>query len=140
MEGFEERSIGKTIFKYAIAFLLCTGLTWLFLLVNHIFEKEELVDIYRVLADAFTFSGLLPILVCALIALANEGALDALGWALKRMIKTLIPMANKSDETYLEYKENRKKVSGFSFLVFTGLAFLIVGIVFIILFYQVYTP
>jgi hypothetical protein len=140
MEDYQDKKVLYTIIKYVGAFLLCSILTWLFLLVNNIFAKTELVDIYRTLADAFTFSGLLPILVCILIALTNEGSLDAIGWMLKRFAKTLIPLGNKSDETYEEYKSRRKKVTGFSFMIYVGLAFLITGIVFIVLFYQVYEP
>ena len=130
--------IKKTIIKYGAAILLDSMLTLLFLLINNVFSKTELVDIYRIIADAFTFSGLLTILITILIAVSNEGALDAVIWMFKRLGKALIPMANRKDETYADFKANRKKTTGYLFLLWVGLGFLVVGVVFVILFFRVY--
>ena len=101
-------------------------------------ESKELVDKYKILTDAFTIPGVVFILVGCLVALSNEGALSSLGWMLKRMFKFLNPFANKNIEKYSDYVANKKKVTGYSFLFYTGLLFTVVSIVFLILFYSVY--
>ncbi len=139
MNDFNEQgTVKKQIIKYISAIFVCSLMTVLFLLINHYFDKTELVEKYKILADAFSLAGLLPILVCALIALSNHGAFDSLAWMMKRFFKTLIPLSNKSDESYADYKARRKSVTGFSFIIYVGLVFLAVGIVFIVLFYGVY--
>ncbi|MCR5564432.1 MAG: DUF3899 domain-containing protein [Gammaproteobacteria bacterium] len=134
----EKRTVKVYILKYSITVFICAFLTVLFLLLNNYFVKDTLVEKYRVLADAFTFSGLFTVLVGCLVFISNAGGLDAIGWMLKRLFKGLIPLANRTDQTYQEYKESRKRVSGYGFLFIVGGVFLVVGIVFIILFFKVY--
>ena len=93
----QKGTVKSYIIKYSVTGLICALLTVLFLLLNNYFVKEELVDKYRILSDAFTFPGILTICVGLLVFLSNAGALDAIGWMLKRLGKMLIPFANRKD-------------------------------------------
>lgn len=134
----EEKNIKKELFKYGAAIIFDSTLTMLFLLLHNVFSKTELVDIYRIIADAFTFSGLISVSIAILIAVSNEGGLDAVIWMFKRLGRSLIPMANRKDETYADFKATRKRTTGYSFILWVGLSFLMVGVVFVVLFFQVY--
>ena len=133
----EVRNIKWIIIKYSICIvvnaLIC--LTCLFL---RNFTKLEAgtKEFYLVWCDSFTIPGLLSILFALFIFLINQGSLTALGYMLKRLAKSLIPFMKKDDLTYYEYQQSRKKISGYLCLLWVGLVFFIVGIVFLILFYN----
>ena len=135
----QENRYKSLLLKYGISIGISTGMVFLTLWSHGFWEENELAIKYKILCDAFTIPGALFILLGCLVALSNEGALSSIGWMFKRMFKMLNPFANKDVEKYSEYMENRKKVSGYSFLFFTGLLFMLVSVVFLILFYSVYS-
>ena len=105
------------------------------------FPAESAAENYRMLADAFTIPGLLFIMFGALLWAAGKGALDGIGYALGYALRALLPGGRFVKEgTFAEYleekKAKRKKAAAYSFLFFTGVAFLIVSGVFIYLFYK----
>ena len=132
-----QSNLKTTIIKYSISTGISLGLVFFILWLHQYWDQTELVEKYKILSDAFTVPGLLFILVGLLVALTNEGSLTALGWMLKRMFKLLNPFSDKNIERYSDYMESRQKVTGFSFLFYTGLAFAAVSIVFLVLYYSV---
>ena len=105
---------------------------------------------YRILCDAFFVPGILLVLFGALAWVAGKDAFAGLSFVGRNMMRALIPGARLKypHQTFYDYleerkarREARKSTSiGLGFLFFTGLAFLAVSIVFLILFYQVYDP
>ena len=134
----EDKPIKNKVIVYVIAFVVNGLITLGLLALRHIFTVTDKVLLYKYIADSFTITGLFPMLLAALIALSNEGSLDALGYMLKRLGKALIPFSKKDDLTYREYLQTRKRVRGYGFLFWVGLAYFIVAIIFIVLFFQVY--
>ena len=100
------------------------------------------VEVYRMLCDAFTIPGMTMILLSALVWLTGQGALSGLGYVTSYALRMLIPRFAKKygrHETYAEYlerKDAKGKPRGYGFLFFTGLAFMIAAIIFMILFYK----
>ena len=133
-----EHPIRTKIICYVACFLVNGLLTLGLLLLRDIFHVTDKALLYRYLADSFTITGVFSVSIAILVALSNQGSLSALGYMLKRLGKALIPFSKKDDMTYYEYLETRKKVSGYGFIFWTGLVFLLVAIVFVVLFYQVY--
>ena len=113
------------------------------MIARYDFATLSWADRYRYLSDAFTIPGLLYLMIYALIWASSLGALDGIGYLLKNTVAALIPgMRAKKPASYFEYmekrKEKRKPINRFRFLLLVGGICLIVAIVFIFLFYQVY--
>lgn len=128
------------ILRFAIAALICAGMT-VFTIVAHGYKDAETLQMkIRILADAFFIPGFVTIMSGFLVMVSNEGFFNGIVYAGSYAIRMLIPGGGlKKKETYAEFLEERAKKgkvpSGFLFIV--GGAFLLVGIIFTVLFYCV---
>lgn len=100
-------------------------------------------ECYRILSDTFTVPGILLLLSAGMVLVANNGALDGIGFIMSRTVCRLIPgrALSAKHETYGEYLERKhgeKRSTGCFGLVTVGAAFLAVGLVFMYLFYRAY--
>ncbi|MDD4124774.1 MAG: DUF3899 domain-containing protein [Eubacteriales bacterium] len=95
-------------------------------------------DKYRILCDAFTIPGILMLMSGLLVWVSTMGAFDTLAyafsWAFNRLIPGLTLKSNVKFYDYIERKKNNR-IKGYSFLFICGLAFLLISVVFLILFY-----
>lgn len=126
--------------KYGGCALFVALMAWLYISPRD-FANATLVDQYRYLCDAFTVPGLLLILLGGMIWASNLGALHGLLYALRWAMFSLIPGKRwKRDETYGEYveRQNEKRVTGYSFLFYSGLVTMAIALVFMALFYSLY--
>ena len=129
--------------KYLIAGGIAAIVTFCLLFVRDVFTGTlTLLELVRSLADAFSSSGMLLLAVFCLACLATQGLFDGLGYVGSVAARSLMPgMRFGKYEKYGDYKvrkaENRMKVKDCFFLLFIGLAFLLVGIVFTIIFFFV---
>lgn len=105
-------------------------------------ENVTLVARFRLLCDMFSIPGVMLLLVALMVYVANEGFFYSLGFIFSNAFRSLIPgAATRRYERYGDYVERKRqkgKVKDYSFLTFTGLAFLAVGLVFMFLFYRIY--
>lgn len=94
-----------------------------------------------VLCDAFFVSGLALVLFCGLMYVSGEGVFIPMKFLFSKVVKSFIPGARTGkEETYAEFRESqtgKKHMSVNSCMFFTGLFFLLISIVFLILWYQV---
>ena len=127
----------RILIKYGISIAISVGLVFGILSLQGFWDETVLMEKYNILHNAFFFPGIMFILLGCLIALTNEGALTAIGWMLKRTFTMLNPFSKKKIVKYQDYMETRQKVSGYSFLFYTGLLFTSVSIVFLVLYYTV---
>lgn len=92
--------------------------------------------IIQLLVDGFSVSGLLMTLVAGLIFVSGEGAFIGIGFIARSVVLTFLPMGRKKHELYKDYRERKleelKKQKDICILG-TGLLFLFIGIVFIII-------
>lgn len=134
---------GKTkarLIKYGCSIGFVVLFAWLYLTAQD-YENATQMDRYRLLCDALSVPGVLLIMFGGLVWAANEGALLGVGYVIRFAIFSLIPGKRlERDEKYGDYvaRKSEKKISGYGFLFFSGLASLTVGIVFLALFYTVY--
>lgn len=123
------------VLKYLIPSLLCAIITIVILAARHSFVKSGkslMID----LCDAFSVSG--GILLCygILVLLTNGGAFDMFAFGFIRFGELFKrDLSQKKYDTYYEYRESRqeKKRSFWHFILIGG-AFLIVGIIFLIVY------
>ena len=103
-------------------------------------DQVSLVEIYRVLCDAFTIPGLLVLMFALLMSVSNAGALDGLGYVAVNGLKMLIPGAATKMERFSEYLERRRanRVRNYTPLYGTAAIFLAISGIFLALFYTVF--
>ena len=130
----EENSKRGKLIGYIITNVICISFALLQIFNNDLFHQTEILRIYHILCDAFVIPGILCLLVAALVALSNEGSLDAISYMLRRLGQTLIPFIKKNDERYADYVAKKKRISGYSFITWTGLAYFTVGMIFLVLY------
>lgn len=131
----------ETIVKYVIAIAVGLLLSFYVMVANDFKNVTDEVVRLKLLADCFTVPGVVLIMVSAFCWLSSKGAMDFFGYALSGLFRRLLPGAQvKEPEKYYDYvmrkQENRK--GGYGFLAIVGLGFLLISIVFIVKFYQVY--
>lgn len=126
--------------KYGICFALVVAFAAAFMSAQDL-ENIQPVDLYRLLSDAFTVPGVLLVGIGGMVWLSGEGALNGLMYCLKSL-KRLIP-GKGADKmgTYADYVAERqgKKTGGYGFLIISGAVSLAISLVFLALFYSVYT-
>lgn len=129
------------IVKYCFAILFCVLLIWLYL-SNSDFASLSRLERYRVLCDAFTFPGLLLIMIGLLVWVSNQGALDGISYAMRGLYRAFIPGAGLRQNfvNYYDYVKNKreKRVKGYGFLFSVGGVCLAIALVFLGLFYSLY--
>jgi hypothetical protein len=94
----------------------------------------------QLLHDAFFSSGILLVLFSGLMFVSAEGALLGVSYVLGRAIKAVfVPFGRKDHETYAQYRERKlgtKKTTGAGPVFLTGLVFVLVSVIFLIIWYQ----
>jgi hypothetical protein len=134
------------LIRYLVGIGICTVLgvaIAMFHMRGHWFSQAETqAERYRILCDAFTIPGVILVAVSALILVYNAGVFTGLSYGLRGMKDIFMPFLKQEYVPYREYRKKKmeKKVKGYSFIFFTGLAFLAVAIYFMIRFYSVYVP
>lgn len=106
------------------------------------FMALELVDKYLVLCDAFTVSGTVLLIVGCLFWTSSKGALDGLGYSFQLLFRSLIPGRRLArDEKYGDYLERKRnnRAKGYGFLFYSGLVTMAIALVFMGLFYSLYS-
>ena len=125
------------IIKYSVATFVATGMLLLAIFTRNITNVEDNKEKIRILVDGFTIPGIIFCLLGILIWLTNQGTLTGVSYAFRHAIRMLIPGSKKREETYYEYKESRKKFTGYLFIYVVGGLFLLVGIILLIIFYSI---
>ena len=132
-------NLRNTLLKYGITVFIGAVMVWLVLTGYGYEEVQTAAERYRILSDAFTIPGVVFMLCALLVLVSNKGAFEGISYAAGYAFRMLIPGLNKDREKYGDYVERKREkggVKGYSFLFFTGLAFLIVSLIFIALFYK----
>ena len=124
----------KYIICFAVASLITVAVFWSKGVVGH----SVAVNI-QILADGCFVSGSLPTLFHGMMFISGEGALIGIGFILRSVVLTFIPMGRQKHEKYADYRERKlkemKKTKDSRIILFTGLLFLFVGIVFNVIWY-----
>ena len=93
----------------------------------------------EVLSDAFSTAGLLMILFAGVLLVSGEGAFLGIGYALKNALRLFIPALGKRWETYTRYRQRnaeKEKLQGQGVLFFAGVFFLMVGGLFLMIWWK----
>lgn len=133
----------KKFLKYFISAIIGLAISLTLIGVWGVFGNElSLVDKMRVTCDAFFIVAALLLCSAALVWLSKEGAFNGLSFCFKQLFD-IHKVSNKdwhSKETYAEYKERvaeKVKSREYIFLVYVGLVFLLVSVIFLVLYHTI---
>ena len=123
--------------KYAACFGVATIITVAVFWSKGFFTDSIAVNI-QILSDGFSVSGLLLTMFAGLLYVSGEGAFIGIGFVLRNVVQAFVPMGRRHHEVYAKYRERKMdKLKKFSdhCILFTGLIFLITGIIFTLIWY-----
>ena len=129
-----------TLTKYAVCFAVEVFIAFLVIWSKGFFTNSAAVNI-QILSDAFFVSGVLMSLFAGMLYVSSEGALIGIGFVLRNVVLTFIPMGRAKHEKYADYRERKlseAKNQDNSCILVTGLSFLAIGIVFTAIWYVKY--
>ena len=120
-----------TLTKYAVCFGVETLIAFLVIWSKGFFTESAAVNL-QILSDAFFVSGILMTLFAGMLYVSGEGALIGIGFVLRNVVLTFIPVGRAKHERYADYRarklsEGKKQDS--SCILRTGLFFLVIGII-----------
>ena len=125
------------LIKYIICFAIASLITFIVFWIKGFFTHSVAVNV-QILADGFFVSGILMTLFAGMMFVSGEGALIGIGFVIRSVILTFIPMGRAKHELYADYRERKlqemKKAKDHCIL-YTGLLFLFVGIVLNVVWY-----
>ena len=130
-----KKSIKKYLFVAIIDIIVTVSLLYWF----GVFTGELTADeIMCSLADAFSVTGIITAGVFGLLFLSSQGLFDSLSYVGSVAVRSFVPgMRLGKYEKYGDYKmrkeEKRIRIKDFLFILYTGLAFLFVGLVFTVI-------
>ena len=136
-------TLKKNLLKYGITTFLALSLAYFYVSVRVDFnnmEETPVMEMYRILCDAFTIPGLVLIMLGCLMTLSNTGVLDGLGYVGSIAVKMLLPGGGLKMERYKEYLERRRqnRLKGYGFLYLVGFGCMAIALIFMALFYSLY--
>ncbi len=118
---------------------ICVGIEVLigFLVIwsRGFFTQSAAVNI-QILSDAFFVAGILMTLFAGMLYVSGEGALIGIGFVLRNVVLTFVPMGRAKQERYADYRARKlgnAKKSNNRHIWVTGLIFLFIGIVFTVI-------
>lgn len=123
---------------------ICVGIELLiaFLVIwsKGFFTQSASVNL-QILSDAFFVSGVLMTLFAGMMYVSGEGALIGIGFVLRNVVLTFIPMGRAKQERYADYRARKTseiKKHNDSCILVTGLIFLFIGVVLTVIWYAVF--
>ena len=127
------------LIRYIVCFCVGVGLVLAIFSIKG-FSADDAKYNIQLLHDAFFSSGALLMLFSAMLYLSSEGALLGLTYVFGRALKAVfIPFGRKDEESYADYRERKlggKKGDTGGAIFWTGLFFVIISVVFLIIWYR----
>ena len=105
------------------------------------FFTQSAADNIQILSDAFFVPGILMTLFAGMMYISGEGALIGIGFVLRNVALTFVPMGRAKQERYADYrarKLSQTKKHNTGCILVTGLVFLFIGIVFTVIWSAVF--
>ena len=129
-----------TLRNYAICFGIEALIAFLVIWSKGFFTQSAAVNI-QILSDAFFVAGILMTLYAGMMYVSGEGALIGIGFVLRNVVLTFIPMGRARHERYADYRARKlseAKKRNNSCVLVTGVIFLFIGIVFTVIWSAVF--
>ena len=129
-----------TLRNYGICVGIEAVIAFLVIWSKGFFTQSAAVNI-QILSDAFFVPGVLMTLFAGMMYISGEGALIGIGFVLRNVALTFVPMGRAKHERYADYrarKLSQTKKHNTGCVLVTGLIFLFIGIVFTVIWSAVF--
>lgn len=128
-----------TLIRYGLTVLAGASVVWLVLDLHGYTLLTSDLERYRLLSNAFTIPGSILVMLGLLILISSTGVYNGLGYAMRWLRMTLLPLDTVKHEKYYDYVQRKRSIPKLhgGFLMVVGGAFLAIAVAFLILFYQV---
>lgn len=116
--------------KYAVSICIELLIAFLVAMSKGFFGDSTAVNV-QILADSFFVPGVLMTLFAGMMFISGEGGLIGIGFVLRNVVLTLIPMGRAKHEVYADYRARKMakvKKGGIRYVLVPGLVFLAIGI------------
>lgn len=126
--------------KYGICFGVASLITVGVFAIRGFFTPDVDVNL-QILSDGFFVSGIMLTLYAGMLFISGEGALIGISFVLRNIVQAFVPMGRKNHEFYRDYRERKlaekkaKRQSGDHCILFTGLFFLAISVIFTVIWY-----
>lgn len=129
----------KPWLKYLITFGIGAVMSFLSAWALGLFSAESATEVMKALSDGCAISGVLLIGVGLLVFASNAGMFSIVSYGAIMFVNAFRrDVSKRKYKTYYDYTEAKKdKKKKFSHLLLTGLAFVVLAVFFLILFYKV---
>ena len=141
-DSLKKKKIDKGyIIGFLICILICAFITSLVILQEVYGQNRDFSKVYlTILTDGFTISGGLMCLFYLLVFVSDEGAFDIIAYSVKLVWNVTFHKNVRETNlprTYAEYRELKrsKPRTNLRFMLFSGLIFFIIGLIFMILYF-----
>ncbi len=133
-----EKDKKAILIKYGICFGVAAGIMFMVFTIKGFFSTDARGNIL-ILIDATFVAGAMLTMFAGLLFISGEGGFLGIGFVLNRVVKSFLPMGRKDTETYAQYRERKVgkvKKNGNKCILFTGLFFLLLSVIFMIIWYN----
>ena len=135
--GTVKQETKVTLRNYAICFGVEALIAFLVIWSKGFFTQSTAVNI-QILSDAFFVPGILMTLFAGMMYVSGEGALIGISFVLRNVVLAFIPMGRTKHERYADYRARKLREAqkhNNSYILITGLIFLVIGIAFTVIWY-----
>lgn len=137
-EKKQKGNLKGLLWRYAIALIVEIGLLFAYFGLVNLFQTDETKEIYRLISNGFSCMGLIALGVGLLIYFSTMGAYNFLSFTALKIASKFVHSMPIATMSYGDYVESKKKSDArFGYLIITGSLFLLVGIIFLCLFYTI---
>ena len=129
--------------RWWIKYLITAGIVGVFVLliawIRNAFTETDPKLLLGYWSDAFSIPGVLLICFGLLVVVSNGGVFDMLSYGLRSALRVFKkdPIDRKYGDFYGYRKARQQKKRGFWFMIIVGTAYLLVGIVLLLLYFNV---
>ena len=119
------------LIKYLACFGVAALITFVVFWIKGFFTDDIATNI-QVLSDGFFVSGITMTMFAGALFIGDEGGFIGLGFVLRNVVLTFIPMGRAKHEKYIDYRERKlgeAKERSNSHILVTGLIFVFIGAV-----------
>ena len=132
------RAFGERVRRYLSSAACAAAISIFVLFINDFVSAGVGAEGFGLLSDAFAVSGSVLVSAWALILVESTGAFDMIGYAFRRGLGTLVPFGRAADTSFYDYKCGKKarRLSEYAHLLWIGIACLVLGGVFLALYFR----
>ena len=120
----------ELIIKYLTSLIIASAIALVVFCIEGFFTSN-LEKNLQILSDGFSVSGFLLVAFAGVVYISGEGAFIGIGFILRNVILTFVPMGRSKQELYADYRERKlaeRKMQNEPAVFFVGLVFLAIGL------------